>query len=176
MALNWAMIASDGQNPVPLPREKIIFISRPTLSHFKSLSIPLLNLKEGKLQQPWFGANYYQAIVIPVLNGGLSSPGQMKITFKEGGGFEFSTYYNEMISRLSETEGTIPEHAEPLPTYTPRENAEHSSSPLTAAVSTAAASTAAKSISTPEISNINNNELLPSTTTSSSIVTSPQLL
>ncbi|RHZ57720.1 hypothetical protein Glove_384g63 [Diversispora epigaea] len=240
MALNWAMIASDGQNPVPLPGEKvlfrqekttlnldlggeypgnpnnnykaegitfitnqrIIFISRPTLPHFKSLSIPLLNLKEGKLQQPWFGANYYQAIVIPVLNGGLPSPGQLKITFKEGGGFEFSTYYNEMISRLSETEGTIPiEHAEPLPTYTPRENAENSSSHSTAASTTvAAASTLVSSssppppqpqpqmaltetsISTPEISNINNNELLPSPTTpssgnvNSSIVTSPQLI
>lgn len=45
---------------------KVIFISRPALSHFKSLSVPLLNIKDGKLQQPWFGANYYQAIVIPV--------------------------------------------------------------------------------------------------------------
>jgi len=104
MALNWAMIASDGKSPVPLPGEKflfeqnkvslvldmgggypgnattikadggifltnqrVVFISRPSLEHFKSLSIPLPNLKEGKLQQPWFGANYYQAIVTPAL-------------------------------------------------------------------------------------------------------------
>jgi len=157
--LNWAMIASDGKSPVPLPGEKIlseqnkvslvldmggsypgnaetykadgiiyltnqrvIFISRPILEHFKSLSVPLLNLKEGKFQQPWFAANYYQAIVIPVPNGGLPAPGQLKITFKEGGGFEFSTTFKNLMLRLFENEGTAPvEHTEPLPIYTPRQ-------------------------------------------------------
>ncbi|RIA93506.1 hypothetical protein C1645_762169 [Glomus cerebriforme] len=171
MALNWAMIGSDGKSPVPLPGEKIlleqgkvslvldmgggypgnagtlkadggiyltnqrvIFISRPLLDHFKSLSIPLLNLKEGKLQQPWFGANYYQAIVTPVPNGGLPAPGQLKITFKEGGGFEFSTVYKELMLRLFENEGTAPvEHTEPLPIYTPRQ--ENSSSAQTSTTS-----------------------------------------
>ncbi|CAG8483252.1 10027_t:CDS:2 [Funneliformis mosseae] len=168
MALNWAMIASDGKSPVPLPGEKIIleqdkvslvfdmgggypgnagtykadggifltnqrviFISRPTLQHFKSLSVPLLNMKEGKLQQPWFGANYYQAIVTPVPNGGLPAPGQLKVTFKEGGGFEFSSHYNSLMLRLFENEGSLVEHTEPLPTYTPRQvnsSASHSSS------------------------------------------------
>ncbi|CAG8487184.1 2005_t:CDS:2 [Acaulospora morrowiae] len=169
MALNWAMIASDGKTPVPLPGEKylfsqekvvfeldlgggypgnpgtykadgnifitnqrIIFVSQPSLSYFKSLSIPILNMKEGKLQQPWFGANYYQGLVIPVPNGGLPSPGQMKITFKEGGGVDFSTCHRELILRMAENEGSAAvEHVEPLPIYTPQENSSTSSTAQT---------------------------------------------
>ncbi|CAG8825313.1 23577_t:CDS:2, partial [Gigaspora rosea] len=48
-----------------ITNQRVIFISRPSLPHFQSLSIPLLNLREGKFQQPWFGANYYQAHLIP---------------------------------------------------------------------------------------------------------------
>ncbi|GBB89486.1 hypothetical protein RclHR1_16190005 [Rhizophagus clarus] len=173
MALNWAMIASDGKSPVPLPGEKIlleqdkvslildmgggypgnaetlkadggiyltnqrvIFISQPSLEHFKSLSIPLLNLKEGKFQQPWFGANYYQAVVTPVLNGGLPAPGQLKVTFKEGGGFKFSTVYKNLMLRLFENEGTAPvEHTEPLPMYTPRQDNSSSAQTSTSSCS-----------------------------------------
>jgi len=52
----------------------------------------------------------------------------LKVTFKEGGGFEFSTVYKDLILRLFENEGAAPvEHTEPLPIYTPRqENSENS--------------------------------------------------
>jgi len=103
-----------------LTNQRIIFISIPSLPHFKSLSVPILNLKEGKLQQPWFAANYYQGHVMPVHGGGLTVPGQLKITFKEGGGFEFSTMYNEALQRMLEADGTAPpEHLDPLPVYSP---------------------------------------------------------
>ncbi|CAG8488420.1 11064_t:CDS:2 [Scutellospora calospora] len=126
-----------------ITNQRVIFISRPSLPDFKSLSIPLLNLREGKLQQPWFGANYYQANLMPVQNGGLPSPGQMKITFKEGGGYDFSSCYTELIQRLTENDGFVHvEHTEPLPTYTPRED---STSPLT----TTQTSTAASDIAAP---------------------------
>ncbi|CAH1768155.1 4309_t:CDS:2 [Entrophospora sp. SA101] len=108
--------------------QRIIFLSHPSLEHFKSLSIPLLNLKDGKFQQPWFAPNYYQATMIPVSNGGLTSPGELKITFKEGGGFEFSSYYKEVLKRHAEMEGTGPiEHLEPLPVYTPSSSSNSTS-------------------------------------------------
>ncbi|CAG8679610.1 9907_t:CDS:2, partial [Racocetra fulgida] len=56
-----------------------------------------------------------------VQNGGLPSPGQMKITFKEG---ESESY-------------VLIEHTEPLPTYTPRED---STSTATQALGTGASS------------------------------------
>jgi len=204
MALNWAMIASDGKSPVPLPGEKIfleqdkvslvldmgggypgnagtfkadggifltnqrvIFISRPSLEHFKSLSIPLLNLKEGKLQQPWFGANYYQAVVTPVLSGGLPAPGQLKVTFKEGGGFEFSTVYKDLMLRLFENEGTVPvEHTEPLPMYTPRQENSSSAQTLT---------TSCSNVVPPEAP-LNNLEPSADATTSHNISTSTEAI
>ncbi|CAG8759248.1 6928_t:CDS:2 [Dentiscutata erythropus] len=122
-----------------ITNQRVIFISRPTLPNFQSLSIPLLNLREGKFQQPWFGANYYQAHLIPVQNGGLPSPGLMKVTFKEGGGYEFSSCYTELIQRLTENEDyVLIEHTEPLPTYTPREDS--TTSTATQTLGTAASS------------------------------------
>ncbi|CAG8635818.1 102_t:CDS:2 [Racocetra persica] len=133
---NPANYKADGN--IFITNQRVIFISRPTLPNFQSLSIPLLHLKEGKLQQPWFGANYYEACLIPVQNGGLPSPGQMKITFKEGGGYDFSSCYTELIQRLNESESyVLIEHTEPLPTYTPRED---STSTATQALGTGASS------------------------------------
>jgi len=109
--------------------QRVVFVSRPALAHFKSLSIPLMNLREGRLQQPWFGANYYQAFVHPVEGGGMPCPGGLKITFREGGGFEFSTIFNEVKNRLYESEGHAPpDTIEPLPLYTPRATSSESQS------------------------------------------------
>ncbi|CAG8493153.1 15168_t:CDS:2 [Cetraspora pellucida] len=121
-----------------ITNQRVLFISRPPLHNFQSLSVPILNLKDGKLQQPWFGANYYEAYLMPVQNGGLPSPGQLKITFKEGGGYDFSSCFTELIQRLSESESyVLVEHTEQLPTYTPRED---STSTATQALGTAASS------------------------------------
>ncbi|KAG9295478.1 hypothetical protein G9A89_013507 [Geosiphon pyriformis] len=116
-----AVYKADGN--IFITNHRVIFISRPSLDHFKSLSIPLMNIREGSFQQPWFGANYYKCIVIPVPDGGMSSPGELKFIFKEGGGFEFTSVYSQLINRLAELEGsTPPETLEQLPQYTPRED------------------------------------------------------
>ncbi|CAG8625717.1 2188_t:CDS:10, partial [Ambispora leptoticha] len=111
---------------IHITNQRVIFLSKPTVEHLKSLSIPLKNLRDGKLVQPWLGANYYTATVIPVPNGGMSAPGTIKITFKEGGGFEFSSIYSQIIQRMAEHESNIaPETYEQLPVYTPRETSEN---------------------------------------------------
>ncbi|GES86739.1 WW domain binding protein-2 [Rhizophagus clarus] len=142
MALNWAMIASDGKSPVPLPGEKIL-LEQDKVSLILDMgggypgnAETLKADGEGKFQQPWFGANYYQAVVTPVLNGGLPAPGQLKVTFKEGGGFKFSTVYKNLMLRLFENEGTAPvEHTEPLPMYTPRQDNSSSAQTSTSSCS-----------------------------------------
>jgi hypothetical protein len=77
-----------------------------------------LNIQEGKLCQPWFNANYFQCIVHPVYDGGLPAVSELKLRFKEGGAFEFSTIYRQLRERISET-GELPQELEPLPAYSP---------------------------------------------------------
>ncbi|CAG8589021.1 4142_t:CDS:2 [Paraglomus brasilianum] len=147
-----------GEGIIYVTNQRAVFVSRPAVAHFKSLSIPLMNLREGKLQQPWFGANYYQALVHPVEGGGMPCPGGLKITFKEGGGFEFSTIFNEVKNRLYESEGHAPpDTIEPLPLYTPRAESQSADPTSTTAPSGSSLAGAASpaiipyTIPTPEV-------------------------
>jgi len=95
----------------------------------------------------------------------LPAPGQLKVTFKEGGGFEFSTIHKDLILRLYESEGTAPvEHTEPLPIYTPRQ--ENSSS-------TAQTSTTFSNVVPPETSFNNPGPSIESTTSTSAEIRPP---
>lgn len=51
---------------VYLSNQRIIYLPKPSLVGFHSLDMPLLNINQGKLTQPWFNANYYSCIVEPV--------------------------------------------------------------------------------------------------------------
>jgi len=84
-----------------LTNMRIIYITTPSLNHFKSFEIPLQNLRNGNLIQPWLGANYYSATLIPVENAGLRENGNLKLHFKDGGAFEFSSIYNQCLSRIA---------------------------------------------------------------------------
>ncbi|RKO85481.1 hypothetical protein BDK51DRAFT_32465 [Blyttiomyces helicus] len=95
---------------------RVIYVPRILQETMKNINIPLENLRDGKLYQPWFDANRYEANVIPVPNGGLSQPGRIKWAFKEGGGFEFSSIFMQLRSRI--TGESLPQE-EPLPLYDP---------------------------------------------------------
>ncbi|RUP47168.1 hypothetical protein BC936DRAFT_146060 [Jimgerdemannia flammicorona] len=126
-----------------LTNQRVVFVSTPATEHLISVSIPLLNIKHGRFQQPWFAANYYEGTVMPcdvgggsnlhlpsfivpcpnqVPGGGLTQAGNMKIVFKDGGGFDFTTIYDNLLARLGET-GETPQTFEPLPAYAPPMNA-----------------------------------------------------
>jgi len=83
--------------------------------------------------QPWFGANFIEASVLPVVGGGLEGPQQLKITFREGQSWEFFSVMEDIKSRS----GGLPSiHARPvevedLPMYTPSPVEATSSNPLT---------------------------------------------
>ncbi|KAI8816963.1 uncharacterized protein EV422DRAFT_543731 [Fimicolochytrium jonesii] len=108
-----------------LTNRRVIYVSVPQMDFFQNLNVPLDCLKEGKFQQPWLQSNYYEATVQPIPNGGLTLPGRAKFSFKEGGGFEFSSMFMQLRSRL--TGDTLP-HEESLPMYTPVANAAPSGS------------------------------------------------
>ncbi|KAI8813144.1 hypothetical protein BJ742DRAFT_660842, partial [Cladochytrium replicatum] len=79
---------------------RIIYVPLAPMPSFKNLNIPLEHLRGGKLVQPWFDANRYEATVLPVPFGGLNEQAQVKFSFKDGGGFEFSSIYEQLRSRL----------------------------------------------------------------------------
>ncbi|TPX40023.1 hypothetical protein SeLEV6574_g06853 [Synchytrium endobioticum] len=103
---------------------RMVYVLNPLLDHLKTFNVPLENLKDGKFIQPWFDANRYEGTVIPVPHGGLRERGIMKLTFKEGGGFEFSSIFQQLRSRITGE----PTQYENLPAY--EEPAASSSSSL----------------------------------------------
>ncbi|KAJ3156158.1 hypothetical protein HDU86_004126 [Geranomyces michiganensis] len=117
-----------------LTNRRVIYITEDQHAFCRNLSCPLPNLTGGTLAQPWFQANTYTATVRPVPNGGLSMEGTVKFSFKQGGGFEFSSMFMQLRSR----EGDAPVGGEePLPLYSPTDAGGEGSGPSESSSSSA---------------------------------------
>ncbi|KAJ8661806.1 hypothetical protein O0I10_002615 [Lichtheimia ornata] len=95
--------------------QRIVFVAQPSTPSLQTLNIPLRNLRNWKLEQPWFSANYITSTLIPVPGGGLPRAGNLTLTFTEGGAIEFTSVYRTLLERLA-VDGTT---EEPLPAYEP---------------------------------------------------------
>ncbi|TPX35781.1 hypothetical protein SmJEL517_g01916 [Synchytrium microbalum] len=110
---------------------RMIYVPTPLLETLKTFNVPLENVRDGKFVQPWFDANRYEGMlcdllfgslisssaVIPVPHGGLKERGTMKLTFREGGGFEFSSIFQQLRSRITGEPAqfeNLPAYEEPL--------------------------------------------------------------
>ncbi|GAA6007365.1 hypothetical protein JCM11491_003105 [Sporobolomyces phaffii] len=59
---------------VHLSNERIVYVApRGTCHPLETLSVPYSDLRDAKFQQPFFGANYYEATCAHALDGGLPS-------------------------------------------------------------------------------------------------------
>lgn len=70
---------------------------------FQSFSAPILNLDNTRVTAPFFGANVFAGELRPVPGGNI--PPQhalvdLKMTFKEGGAFDFSTTYERLKDQM----------------------------------------------------------------------------
>ncbi|KAI7892135.1 uncharacterized protein EV154DRAFT_505735 [Mucor mucedo] len=101
---------------VILSNQRIIYLAQNPTPEFKNLNVPVLNFKNWKLEQPWFGANFVAGVVIPVHGGGLTKAGNLKITFSEGGAIEFTNILRNLLERIGES-NEVPREYEPLPAY-----------------------------------------------------------
>ncbi|CAO3672411.1 hypothetical protein CU097_008085 [Rhizopus azygosporus] len=101
---------------VVLTNQRIVYLVDKPTPGFQNLNVPILNFKQWRLEQPWFGANYVTGIVLPVPGGGLSRTSQLKLTFAEGGAIEFADILRNLLERMGET-NEIPREYEPLPEY-----------------------------------------------------------
>jgi WW domain-binding protein 2 len=65
----------------------------------------LTNLHDSHVSAPIFGPNIWQAVLQPVLGGGLPPTQahiEVKLTFKEGGAFDFHTNFERIKERFRE--------------------------------------------------------------------------
>ena len=101
----YSLGSSDGV--VSLTNQRIVYLPTlplPANSTFQSFSCPISNLHDTHVVAPFFGANYWTAVVQPVTGGGfpdsISSTIQLKLTFKEGGAFDFHSGFEKIRERL----------------------------------------------------------------------------
>ncbi len=103
----------------------------------QSFSSPILNLQDSFVRAPFFGANYWVALCKPVAGGGIPpshAAVELKLTFREGGAFDYHTTFEQIKERLQQAYSVAREsgqrggaggvdlanvHLEQLPAYEP---------------------------------------------------------
>ncbi|CAG8305698.1 unnamed protein product [Penicillium salamii] len=118
---------------IHLTNQRVVYLPASKTNDFQSFSSPLLNVRDSHVSAPFFGPNVWTALVQPVSGGGISAslPAvQMKVTFKEGGAFDFHSNFERIKERMQQAventnEGTRGQqtvdlsavHLEDLPAY-----------------------------------------------------------
>ncbi|WBW74945.1 WW domain binding protein-2-like protein [Schizosaccharomyces osmophilus] len=101
-----------------LTNQRIIYITEEENNTFSDFQVPIGNFKDTKLNQPFFGANYYSGVATPVKNGGIPSEAEVKLQFNEGGIFHFVECWNRLIQRYQEVDSASRvQHLDLLPPY-----------------------------------------------------------
>lgn len=115
---------------------KIVYLPSNPTPELQSFSSPLLNLQDTYVRAPFFGANYWTGLCKPVPEGGIppTNPAvELRLTFKEGGAFDFHTIFEQIKERVHQSytvsresgqqgaAGAADVHLEQLPAYEPAE-------------------------------------------------------
>ena len=119
---------------------KIVYLPGSPTPELQSFSSPILRLHDTFARAPFFGANYWTASCKPVANGGIppSYPlVELRLTFREGGAFDFHTTFEQIKERLYQAYTVAREsgrrgdnvdmanvHLEQLPAYEPAREVE----------------------------------------------------
>jgi len=86
-----------------LTTQRLLYIPAASTPKFESFSVPVLNCQDTHVAAPWFGPNTWTAVVQPVVGGGIPShvPAvEVKLTFKEGGAYDFQNTFERLKERM----------------------------------------------------------------------------
>ncbi|KAG8627895.1 hypothetical protein KVT40_003768 [Elsinoe batatas] len=84
-----------------LTSKRVIYLPASPTPQLQSFSSPLLNLQDSHVSAPWIGPNVWSAVVKPVQGGNLpNQPLEVKVTFKDGGAYDFQTRYERVRERV----------------------------------------------------------------------------
>jgi hypothetical protein len=122
-----------------LTSTQVVFLPSTPTQELQSFSAPLLNLQDTYVRAPFFGANYWTASCKPVAGGGIPTQHgivELKLTFKEGGAFDFHQVFEQIKERVHHAQSMARDSGRPLdvdleqlPAYEPVRDAETSSGP-----------------------------------------------
>lgn len=90
---------------VYLTNRRIIYLPSTPTPALQSFAVPILNVQDSRVTAPWFGANKWEAVIQPVVGGGIPAQHaflEMVMEFKEGGAFDFSTTFERLKERLQQ--------------------------------------------------------------------------
>ncbi|ROT36598.1 hypothetical protein SODALDRAFT_335699 [Sodiomyces alkalinus F11] len=110
---------------------RVIYIPAQPTAEFKSFQAWILDCQDSYVNSPLIGAWYWAATVRPSPGGGVPPDIprlSLKLTFREGGYYEFYRQFEELKERMEhvrrvqqETGQLVNIPDEPLPTYEPRQ-------------------------------------------------------
>ncbi|KAL9124646.1 MAG: hypothetical protein Q9217_006042 [Psora testacea] len=104
-------------NFIRLPREKLIYLPTTPTTQLKSLQAPLLSLQDTHVTAPFFGPNVWEGILIPTPGGGFAAHHnilQIKLTFKEGGAFDFQSALERIKEQVAHAAEIARESGRPI--------------------------------------------------------------
>ncbi|PWY87598.1 ubiquinol-cytochrome c reductase complex 17 kd protein [Aspergillus heteromorphus CBS 117.55] len=94
-----------GTGQIYLTNQRIVYVPSQPTKDLQSFSAPLLHVHDTHVTAPFFGPNAWLALVQPVPGGGIpaSLPAvQLKVTFKEGGAFDFHNQFERIKERMQQ--------------------------------------------------------------------------
>ncbi len=96
---------SDLPGPELTPRlhAQVVYLPAAPVPALRSFSAPILNLHDTHVSAPFIGPNVWRAALQPVPGGGIPAAHsllEVKMTFKEGGAFDFHSSFERIKERL----------------------------------------------------------------------------
>lgn len=89
-----------------LTNRRLIYLPDKPSEKLQSFAAPILNIHDSHVTAPFFGPNVWMALLQPVQGGGITVPAtgvvEIKLTFKEGGAFDFHTQFEKVKERLQQ--------------------------------------------------------------------------
>ncbi|RAO65737.1 uncharacterized protein BHQ10_001749 [Talaromyces amestolkiae] len=100
---NFSISSSSGR--LYLTNQRIVYLPTEPNERIQSFTAPLLNLHDSHVSAPWFGPNAWTVLAQPVSGGGIPASLQLvelKVTFNEGGAFDFHSNFERIKDRLQQ--------------------------------------------------------------------------
>ncbi|KAF2400955.1 hypothetical protein EJ06DRAFT_530045 [Trichodelitschia bisporula] len=90
---------------VHLTNRRMIYLPANPTPTFSSFAAPILNLHDTHVAAPFFGPNVWSSVVQPVPGGNLPPQHaalELKLTFKDGGAFDFHSLFERLKERCQQ--------------------------------------------------------------------------